>query len=180
MAQAMLSQCTGGEEGASQAPALPSIPSIPSLLSHFLPLFLLFLVLLRMHLRCASSFPPPLLTSSLRSLSLAPRCARHASCRFVRVCGAQQLSLFPPPSVFISPCFFVPLHLTLCASLEQRARSRVARCNTLRFSFFCKRKKRSCKRTKRVRTKRVRTKRVRVVLFSARQRGDAGRVLLAA
>ena len=178
----MAQASTGGEEGAPQAPALPSIPS---LLSHFLPLFLLFLVLLRMHLRCASSFPPPLLTSSLRSLSLASRCARHASCRFVRVYGAQQLSLFPPSPfphllllfllVFSFP--FTSRYLQ-CASLEQRARSRVARCNTLRFSFFCKRKKRSCKRTKRV----------RFVLFShengkgsernassARQRGDAGR-----
>ena len=89
--------------------------------------------------------PPHLfpLSSSFRSLSLAPRCARHASCRFVRVCGAQQLSLFPPSPfphllllfllVFSFP--FTSRYLQ-CASLEQRARSRVARCNTLRFSFF--------------------------------------------
>ena len=73
------------------------------------------------------SFPPPLLPSSPLSpllvasvpftrSSLRSTCLLSLCSRLRRATTLSLSSLpFPPPSPFISPCFFLPLHLTLLA-----------------------------------------------------------------
>ena len=134
----------GGEESSPQARACPSLHSLVSLppLTFFTPLPLVPRAAAHAPAVCKflpsspppsspppplPSFPPSLLPSSPLSpllvasvpftrSSLRSTCLLSLCSRLRRATTLSLSSLpFPPPSPFISPCFFLPLHLTLLA-----------------------------------------------------------------